>query len=683
MTRFGEMKLLIVVLLMAGAWASGVSAGSPTPAVDPDSVAVDRLVATPFVLAADAPAIKAACDANLAVAATLQTRLEHEAGPASIDTTFRRFDDLQRVLMSTAGAGMLLGQVAVDDTRRAAGRSCAGRATIAGYALMLSRPIYDRLKTIDPQGADPVARRLLALALATYDRAGVSGDAAKRGRIVALRMRISQEEIAFAANIANSRKTITATPAELTGLPADYLAAHPPGPDGLITISTDTPDFSPVMGYATDASVRRRLLMTSLTRTYPANEAVLTHLLADRDALAHELGRPNFATLALEDKMLDSPARVYAMLDEVAAAANAPAMRDQARILARLREIDPSASEVPLWSTDYTEQLIRKEAYGVDPKEVRRYFPYDRVRDGILRLSEDLFGVEIRPWRTTTWDPSVEAYEMYDHGVLIGRFYFDTHPRPGKYGHANMAPIRVGLAGRGVPVGALVANFPAGGYKTGLMEHSDVVVFLHEYGHLLHLIFSGRNTWQSASSAVEGDFIEAPSQMLENWVWDYGTLKRFAIDENGQVIPRALVEKMNASRHFADAYGYRRQLGYANVALSYHLGPPASDLTAADNLAAARYDPTSIPDGAHPQDNFIHLGNNSAYYYGYIWSKIISTDLYTEFEKHGLRDTATAKRYRDLVLAPGGTKPAATLVADFLGRPVSTNALKARLEAGR
>jgi thimet oligopeptidase len=675
-------KLLIVALLMAGTWASTASAVTPPAPVDPDSAAVDRLIATPFVLAPDAASIKAACDAHLSMAATLQEKLQHEGGVASI-ATFRRFDDLQRVLMSAGGAATLIGQVGGDDPRRAAGRSCAGRAAVAGYAVMLSRPIYDRLKAIDAQSADPISRRMLALTLSAYDRAGATGDETKRARIVALRQRIAQEEIAFAANIANSRKTITATPAELSGLPDDFLAAHQPAPDGLVTISTDSPDFNPVMNYARDASLRKRLLMTWLNRTYPLNEAVLTQLLADRDTLARELGRPNFATLALEDKMLGTPERVGAMLDEAAAAANGAATRDQARMLARLRAIDPAASAAPLWDYEYLQQLIRKETYGVDAQAVRRYFPYDRVRDGILQLSEDLFGVDIRPWRTSTWDPAVEAYEMYDHGTLIGRFYFDTHPRAGKYGHANVVPIRVGLAGRGVPVGALVANFPTGGYKTGLMEHSDVVVFLHEYGHLLHLIFSGQNTWQTASSALEGDFIEAPSQMLENWVWDYDTLKRFAVDESGQAIPRALVEKMNASRHFAEAFGDRRQFGFASTALNYHLGPPPTDLTAAGNLAAARYDPTVMPADAHPQDSFLHLGNNSAYYYGYTWSKIISTDWFTAFEKRGLRDRQTAKRYRELVLAPGGTRPAAALVADFLGRPVSIDAYRTRLEAGR
>jgi thimet oligopeptidase len=327
---------------------------------------------------------------------------------------------------------------------------------------------------------------------------------------------------------------------------------------------------------------------------------------------------------------------------------------------------------------------VQKQSFGFDRQEARKYFAYDRVRDGVLELTEAMFGVDIRPWNTPTWDALVEAYEVYDQGRLIGRFYFDSHPRPGKYEHANAVPLRSGVRGS-VPVAALVMNLPAGGHSTGLMEHGQVNTFLHEYGHLLHAIFGGqKQRWAYQSGfATEWDFVEAPSQMLENWVFDYDTLKGFAVDAAGKPIPREMVEQMNRARYFDIGMSDMRQLGLANIALQYYRGRAPSDLAAAARAADSKYNLLPLPEGAQFQAGFSHLSGYAAAYYTYLWSKVISDDLFTRFESRGLRDRATAERYRRMVLAPGGTKPAAELVEDFLGRPVSLDAYRATMEKDR
>ena len=639
----------------------------------------ERFVAAPKLTPATAGEIATTCDAYLARAATMRTALEDERGAATL-ASFRRFDDLTMVLAAAGSDAGLLAEVAPDEPRRNAARACQARVGQAGDAISLSRPIYDRLKAIPAEGADQTTRYLLTRTLEGFDRSGVSRDAATCERIAQLKGEITALGIQFGANIANGRKTVTADPGELDGLPADYIAAHKPGADGKIVISTDTPDLGPVMSYARSEPLRRRLYEANLTRAYPANDAVLRQLFTKRQELATLLGRADFATLALEDKMIGTPARARAFIDDAANAGEAAARRDYGRMLDRLKVDQPAATEVPAWSTGYVGQLIRKERYALDPQEVRRYFAYDQVRDGMLQLTRDLMGVEIRPWKTAVWDPSVEAYEMLDGGKVIGRFYFDTHPRPGKYNHANVVPIRMGIRDRIIPVAALVTNFPAGDHATGLMEHRDVETFLHEYGHLIHVMLSGRQGYHLANMGnVEWDFIEAPSQMLENFVWDYDTLARFAKDEKGNAIPKALVERMNAARYFGEAVGDRRQLGLSNVSLSYHSGVPSGDLTALYAKASDPYSFSPMPSGIHPQASFGHLSGYSAFYYTYMWSKTISTDLFTRFASEGLRSPAAARAYREKVLAPGGSKPAATLIQDFLGRPTSLDAYKARL----
>lgn len=649
-----------------------VQAQPPTP---------PRLMLETAVVPASAAEVAATCDRRLAQAAALRQALEADEAAASLDT-FRQFDDLSMVLGSASRDAGIVAATAPDAGIRTAARACMERLSRAEDAVQLSRAVHDRLRSIPMSDADADAetRHVLKRVLAGFDRAGVSRDEATRARLAALNDRITVLVIKFAENFANSRKTVTAEPAELDGLPADFIAAHPAGADGRVVISTDQPDLLPVLTYARSDALRERLYMANSTRATPENDAVLRELIALRHELATLLGRPDFATLQLEDAMVDSPARVTALLDDLLRAGDAQARRDSGRMLARLRQDQPDATLVPAWSQAYVTQLVKKEQYDLDAQEVRRYFAYDQVRDGILQLTRDLMGVEIRPWRTAVWHPSVEAYEMLDGGEVIGRFYFDTHPRPGKFSHAAVFPIRFGVEGGSLPVAALVTNFPAGGHDTGLMEHRGVELFLHEYGHLIHAMLSGRKRWTlSGMNGLEPDFIEVPSKMLENFIWDYDTLARFAVDAQGRTIPRELVERMNRARAFGAAQLDRRQISLANASLSYYRGPPEADLSAQFLREYGRYALDPLPAGVSPQNAFPHLAPQSAAYYKYMWAQVLSLDLFTRFASEGVRNPAVARAYRDQVLAPGGSRPAAQLVEGFLGRPPSLEAYRARL----
>lgn len=641
-----------------------------------------RLTVEPMLTPSGVDEVDAMCDRVLAQAKGLRDALEKDLTAPSLDT-LRQFDDLWTVVGAARRDANLLASTSPDAAIRTAARACLQRATQAQDAMQLSRPLHDRLQAIPLADADAETRHVLTRRLGDFDRAGVSLDEATRGRIAAIKDAISALEIRFAENIANGRRTVTATPGELDGLPADYLAARPPGADGKVVISTDTPDLAPVLNYARSDALRRRLNEANQTRA-PENDQVLRELIAQRDALARLLGRPDFATLNQEGSMIDTPAKVKSFLEELARVGDAPARRDVARMLHRLQREQPAATSVPMWSDAYLTQLIKKEAYDLDPQEVRRYFAYDNVRDGLLQLTRDLMGVEIRPWRTPVWDPSVESYEMLDGGQVIGRFYFDTHPRAGKFNHAAVFGIRPGVAGGSIPIAALVTSFPAGDHRSGLMEHRDVEVFLHEYGHLIHAMLSGGKRYAlSAMGNLEPDFMEAPSKMLENFVWDYDTLARFAVDEDGRTIPRELVEKMNRARYFGEALRDRRQLSLANASLSMYLGPPQADLTAQFTRAYDTYALAPYPADVQPQNAFPHLAPYPGTYYTYMWSQTLALDMFARFEREGVRNPAVARDYRQKVLGPGGSMPAAALVDGFLGRPASLQAYRARLEKGQ
>lgn len=616
------------------------------------------------------------CDMLVARSTAMRTALEKSTGAATVATTLTAYDKLNELIGGGAGELTIYRETGATAAARTAGEKCEVRMASENTKLSLSRPIYERIKAIEPPADEPT-KLYLARVLGAFERAGIALDDAGRAKAQALTDEVSTLSTTFEANIPKGQRTITATPAELDGLPQDFIDAHKPGADGKITLKTDYTDYIPVLTYAKSSDLRQRFYREFQQRAYPENDAVLRALINKRDELAKLVGRPNYATLNFEDRMLNTPDKVQSLMDDMSAAAKPAAERDYAKKLAVLQQLQPGATKVEPWDNGYVSQLVQKQSYGYDRQEARKYFNYDNVRDGILQLTEDMFQVDIRPWSTPKWDPLVEAYEIYDHGKLIGRFYFDLHPRDGKYEHANAVPLRTGVRGA-IPVAALVMNLPAG---KGLMEHGDVETFLHEYGHLLHAIFAGQNQpWAYESGiATEWDFVEAPSQMLENWVYDYDTLKPFALDAAGNAIPRDLVEKMNKARYFSIGMDDMRQLGLSNVSLQYYLKPAPADLGAAARDYDAKYDTLPPASFSQFQDSFPHLAGYGAAYYTYRWSIVIADDLFTEFEKHGLRDPETAARYRKLVLAPGGTKPAAELVSDFLGRPVSIDAYRAKM----
>jgi thimet oligopeptidase len=269
-----------------------------------------------------------------------------------------------------------------------------------------------------------------------------------------------------------------------------------------------------------------------------------------------------------------------------------------------------------------------------------------------------------------TWHPDVEVYDVTSDGERIGRVYLDMHPRPGKFNHAAQFPLVPGVAGRHLAEGVLVCNF-----STGTLEHDDVVTFFHELGHLVHEIVGGGQRWAAfAGVATEWDFVEAPSQLLEEWAWDPDVLHGFATDADGTPIPADLVARMRAADAFGRGAWTRRQLNFAALSYGLHAAPPA-DLDAYTADVDARFGPyTPLPD-THQSSGFGHLQEYGSAYYTYLWSLVIAKDLRTAFGDD-LMDPDVGRRYREAVLAPGGTADAADLVERFLGRPTTFDAFE-------
>jgi thimet oligopeptidase len=635
-----------------------------------------------------AAAFEKSMNERLARAQLTLDRMLGVKGKRTLENTLRPYDDILLELDAAGSQAGLMEEVHPDKAMRETAQRVTQRVSAFGTELSLNRAVYDALRALDVSKADAETRFYVEKTLRDFRLAGVDKDEATRRRIKALRdelVLIGQE---FSENIRSDVRTVTVkNVSELDGLPADYIARHKPDANGQITLTTDYTDVSPVYTYAKNDDLRRRMYIEYNKRAYPKNMAVLDRMIAARHELARLIGYKSWADYVTADKMVESSQKASDFIDQIVAASGPKAEREYQVLLKRKQRDVAGARVINAWENNYWSEIVRREDYDFDSQQVRPYFPFDSVKQGVLSTTSKLFGVEFRQVRDApVWHPSVECWEMWEGGRLVGRFYLDMHPRADKYKHAAEFPVRTGVRGRQIPEATLVCNLPGGEPgDPGLMEHADVVTFFHEFGHLIHTLLAGRHQWVGVGGiSTERDFVEAPSQMLEEWAWDPATLATFAKHyQTGEPIPAVLVKQMRRASEFAKALGVRRQMVYAKLSLSiYDRDPSEVDTDKLIKALTEQYQPFPFVEDTHFQTAFGHLDGYSAVYYTYMWSLVIAKDMFSQFDKSNLLAPGAAKRYRDTVLAPGGSKPAARLVEDFLGRPFNFKAWQAWLNEG-
>jgi len=636
-------------------------------------------------LCADPAQFTAHCREDLARARAEAERAKR-LGASGRVATVEAYDAAFAALSGAAARSSLARNVHPDAPMRDAAERAEQEVDALSTELSLDRGLYEALVGVDVSGEDADTRYLVEKSVRDFRRAGVDRDEATRERVRELRdelVRIGQE---FGRNIKDDVRRVSLRPDELAGLPGDWLRAHPAGADGKVVVTTDSTDYVPFLTYAQSSRAREELWRLYRLRGHPRNRDVLGRLLERRGELARLLGYPNWAAYVTEDKMIGSEAAAIEFVERMATASAARMRRDYDQLLARKREQDPRAARVEPWDAAHLQERIKAEQYGFDSQSVRPYFEYRRVREGVLEVTGRLFGIEYQHVPgATVWHPDVEAYDVGEGDRLLGRIYLDMHPREGKYKHYAQFPLATGQAGRRLPEGVLVCNFPRPSSGVpALLEHSDVRTFFHEIGHLLHHVLGGHTRWNGQSGvATEWDFVEAPSQMLEEWAWDPAVLSRFARHlETGEPIPKELVRRMKAADEYGKGLMVRQQTFYAATSLELHRRDPRGlDTTAVVAELQERYTPFHHVTGTYFQESFGHLDGYSAIYYTYLWSLVIAKDLFGPFRRAGLLDPEPARRYRRTVLEPGGSRPAAALVKEFLGRAHCFDAFSDWLDA--
>ncbi|NUO35401.1 MAG: Zn-dependent oligopeptidase [Dermatophilaceae bacterium] len=613
---------------------------------------------------------------QLALARSLVDGLR-TAPPREPLEVLRVWNDAQTALSNAGSVGSLFSEVHPDTQVRDRAEAVAQQVQKLDTDLGLDTELYAVFAGLDGSGLDADASRVLERTLRDFRRSGVDRDEATRDRLRELSERailLSQE---FSKNIRENVRSIRVTPDRLAGMPADWVEAHRVDSDGFVTVTTDYPDVVPFRTFAHDAEARRQLVTEFLTIAWPDNDRVLQDIFAVRREHAGLLGYESWADYDAEVKMIGSGKAIGEFIDRITELSTASAERDKAVLLERLRQDRPDATDIDGADTAYYAELVRKEQLAVDAQRVRTYFSFEAVRQGLLDVTGRLFGLDWTPVPredARTWHEEVATYDVSFQGERIGRIHLDLHPRDGKYKHAAQFDLARGVNGTQLAEGVLVCNF-----NRGLMEHDEVVTLFHEFGHLVHHVLAGRTDWVRFSGvATEWDFVEAPSQMLEEWAWDADVLATFARNAEGETIPAELVEAMRRADDFGKGYDARTQMFYAALSYDFHVNQ-TDDLTARLRELMARYSVFPYLPGTHMQCHFGHLDGYSSAYYTYMWSLVIAKDMFSAFDRGDLFDPEVAGAYRDKVLAQGGRRDAADLVEDFLGRPYTFDAYAAWL----
>ena len=613
-----------------------------------------------------------------------------QPGQVSFDNTLRALDDTGYEAGLTANRLYLIKETSTN----AAVRETATDAikTFQEWAVSLDyrEDVYRAVKAFadtKPQlkGEDA---KLLEETLRDYRRAGLALPKPQRDEVEHLRKELAKLGTDFDSNVTKAQKALKFTKAELDGVPEDFLTKPgiKTGDDEYTVMANITWQNLTVLENAKREDVRKRMLIENHTLAKDENIPLLEKILVLRNQIAKKLGYATWADFQTEIKMakngqtaLDFEQRLTKGLQP-----RFDAEREQFRQM-KIRDTGNANARVELWDWRYYANQLKKEKYNVDAEQLRVYFPMQRVLDGMFTIYQRIFGLKFErldpPYK---WIDDLQLWAVSDAatGEPLGLFYLDLFPREGKYHHfaefglMDGKRLRDGTYQR--PVCSLVCNFPPPSPgKPSLLKHSDVETIFHEFGHAMHVILTRAERGRFAGTAVPGDFVEAPSQMLEAWVWDKTVLDSFAADyrDPSKKIPADILAKLKEAKFAVEGTRYRRQLGFGMMDLTLHT--QIHEANAKETLPLANQVLSDVfypmPEGTAFPAYFGHLVGYDAGYYGYAWADAIAADMATVFENSpdGFLDAKVGRRLRDEIYAAGNSRDVNVSIEKFLGRPRS------------
>jgi len=617
--------------------------------------------------------IDAACGKTLSRARVRVAVLEKlPLSQATVARVFRPWDRLQILIEDTQGPVEVLTNMSPDPAARTAGEVCLLKMTEFGTELFQNEKIYARFQRTAP--ADRIDRKLKQDVVEAFEDTGVALPPEKRARMKAILQRLEEVRQAFARNIRDNKTRLTFTPEEVKGLPAAYLESARRDDKGKYLLGFEYPEYEPFMTNAENEDARRRYYSAFSNRGTPQNLDLLGETTRLRREIAALYGLPSYAHFATRRRMVQNPETVHRFLDEVKGKVREIERKEIDELRAfKAERLGKSVQEVTLnrWDLPYYQEQLKKARYNIDQEALRAYFPTDASIAWVFAISGEMYGVKFVPAKAPPWHPSVRYYDVIDGktGAFLSGIYLDLFPREGKYSHAAAFGVRSSsLLAKRTPLSVLVANFNASG-----LNHRELETLLHEFGHILHGVLSRTRYASHGGTNVERDFVEAPSQMYEEWGRKTEPLRRVRRQCTGcPEVDDALVKRLRAAHAFGRGIQYGRQHLYASYDMAL-FGESEIDPMQGWIRMESETPVGYVPNTQFP-GTFGHIvGGYGAGYYGYMWSEVLALDMLSAYGKN-LMNPAVGRRFRELILARGGQRPAAEMVREFLGRDPSPKA---------
>lgn len=608
----------------------------------------------------------------------------------TFDNTVRALDDSQAKIKRFASALEFLSMLSPDDTLRKAAHGASVALSQFAVETYMTKPIYQAF--LDYQTYEGKAEKLTKQEQYCFDesmkafvREGFALPDKEFVEIKALQKEIAELELAFQQNINTDASSIEATKEQLAGIdPVFFEKLKKKGE--LFVVGCDYPTYFEVMENCRVTDTRKRLYKAFNNRAYPANVTILEKLIEKRDTLAKKLGFKSFAHLDIAPTMAQTPERVEKFLIDLTNAAGAKAMHEYTVFKENLPEgvtLDEKRRFYP-WDLSYVKNAYKKQLFNVDEREIAEYFPVDSTLKGMLGIYEKFLGLRFKVIKPDwVWHEDVQLVQVDDKrsGKLLGYIFLDLYPRANKYGHACCGAVVKGYYGkdakthlvRDVPyVGVVVANFPkATADKPALLKHENVETFFHEFGHAMHGVLGRAELSSAAGTSVKLDFVELPSQMLEEWMWDKDILQNITSHyKTGGPLPNKLLEAKLALKKFGTGRFVLGQTYFSFISLDYHLeGAKKNTDHIIKRLHEQFFAGEEVFDKeVHRQASFGHLAGYSSRYYGYMWSRVFALDCFSKIKKYGLLSYEIGEKWRNGILGMGGAADPNDLLKEFLGR---------------
>lgn len=580
----------------------------------------------------------------------------------------------------------LLTNTKPDEKSRQQAKSASDFLQEAVIELEYDEGIYQALKELQARqlklsGPD---KKLFIETMRDYKRMGFELPKQQRNKVKKYFQQLAKLGSDFRQNINDYQDFIVVSNDELAGLPENYIAGLAKDGSGY-KVSLDYPDYVPFMQQAHSGAKREELGRKYLRKGGAKNISVLKKMISTREAVARLLGYKSHAAYVLEVKMAKSPEQVKAFLERLVKPLRSKVKKELSHLSNLKQQLkNDETNQLGYFDISYLITQDQKKRFNVDRELVRQYFPLDIVTQGMFRIYQQLLSVKFEPaFDVPVWHKEVRAYKVFDKATKkhLAYFFLDLFPRPGKYGHAAVFPIVPGLrlpnGEYQKPVAAMVANFPKPNKKhPSLLSHNEVETYFHEFGHVVHGVLTQAKYGSQSGTSVQRDFVEAPSQMLENWMWDAKMLNMLSghYKNRKHKLPKQLLTDMIAAKYHMVAYDSMRQLIFGTFDIMLHADKPVRDPVLLYAQLVRDLIGLSMPKDQLFPAGFGHLEGYDAGYYGYLWSKVYAADMFTRFEKEGLLDERAGSDYRKYILEPGSSEDALHLITKFLGRKPNNKA---------